>query len=1240
MVMRNTRKFLFFVALLSLGVLLVANFFLVDRNDEERLIKPISNKIQKIEGEFNEDFVQLLLKNSPDEEFSFTNLTIDSFHSYYIFSESGQLIYWSDFSYMPDFDWIDSKTTQRILEDKRGIFFSKVRRFSRNNHGYWIIQLYPLYFKRDFQNQYLEAGFNSEIFSNEPKSISTEQEDGLLEVKGSKGEFLFSVYFDPEQVPTEPSSQLALMIFFFSLFFLILLMTRSLILGLWKKGKQVKALIAASAVLITIRALMLVFRFPKDYFDYRLFDPSGYASSWFNPSLGDLFLNIICLAVLLSMVLRIIASKEFKNWLNKRRIKKNNKVFLLVSYLFSTLFLVLFYSLYIDILSNSQWDLNILSLPSLDWFKVVSLSIVFLGGAVYFLFTILALELVFYQNSLNKKNAIFLITYYSIPIIAVLAYFNWIWMVAFLAHYLFLVAVINFNLYKYIFKIGLNTFLTFFFGCLIAAIITGLASHQVYLDRNFKSKASFGTEMLVENDILAEFFLSDIMERISQDLFIKNSMTDPLMRKEPIEQKIRKIHMNNYFDQYVLKVKVFNYFGENILERYNSNTLNEIEMQFVKSDYATSVKDLYFIHKGTEGDGNQYFAFIPIFKDNFYIGTVFLELRQLRIVPGSVFPKLLIDEKYMAGINDKKFDYAVYEEGELKYGVGLFNYRAAGIEELLNQSILYTSGIYKGRFHHVGVKELDKVIVVSSPVYPVYYILADISLFFLGFILFTLIALVFGTFSKRIGSYRFNYATKLQLYLNFAFFFPILIISLIIVGLFTSSYQEELNRQYLQKTSLVTDNLSPIIEKKNSGILEKDELLETINNLSGNANTDINLFSSDGVLVSTSQPNIFDKKVLTNYINPNAIVELVEGQNNLVLLEEKIGNLTFKSVYSAIRSKDGQEVQAIVAVPFFESETELDLLIADVLSNIINIFVLVFIVFLFISYFVSKNLTFPFKLLTQKLKVTGLENNEPMYWPTNDEIGLLVNEYNNMLFKLEASKKDLAYSEKESAWREMAKQVAHEIKNPLTPMKLTLQHLLRLQSEGKLDDPGKLKQPLETLIHQVDTLSDIATSFSSFAKMPKPKKELMDFKNVVLGTLELFKNRENEKIIYGDLTDEDTLPVMGDKQLFGRIIANLIINGFQATEPHKKSIILVFLRVVDLQVLLEIKDNGKGIPKELRDKIFAPNFSTKSEGSGLGLAIAKRGVETEGGKIWFETEEGKGTSFFLSFNLVKETPVV
>jgi signal transduction histidine kinase len=141
----------------------------------------------------------------------------------------------------------------------------------------------------------------------------------------------------------------------------------------------------------------------------------------------------------------------------------------------------------------------------------------------------------------------------------------------------------------------------------------------------------------------------------------------------------------------------------------------------------------------------------------------------------------------------------------------------------------------------------------------------------------------------------------------------------------------------------------------------------------------------------------------------------------------------------------------------------------------------------------------------------------------------------------------------------------------------------------------------------------------------------------VTGTLELFKNRENEKVIFGDLTDRHNLPVVGDKQLFGRIVANLIINGFQANDPNRKPVIHVFLREVEKQVVLEVRDNGMGIPKELRKKIFMPNFSTKSEGSGLGLAIAKRGVETEGGKIWFETEEGKGTSFFLSFDLALDT---
>jgi two-component system, NtrC family, nitrogen regulation sensor histidine kinase NtrY len=145
----------------------------------------------------------------------------------------------------------------------------------------------------------------------------------------------------------------------------------------------------------------------------------------------------------------------------------------------------------------------------------------------------------------------------------------------------------------------------------------------------------------------------------------------------------------------------------------------------------------------------------------------------------------------------------------------------------------------------------------------------------------------------------------------------------------------------------------------------------------------------------------------------------------------------------------------------------------------------------------------------------------------------------------------------------------------------------------------------------------------------------MDFRKVVQETLELFRNREKGTVSFEDESKAEKLPVMGDDQLFGRVISNLIINGIQSVEEGVGPVVNVILKEKNRKVVLEIKDNGKGIPDELKDKIFLPNFSTKSEGSGLGLAIAKRGVETAGGNIWFETEIGKGSSFFLSFDLVK-----
>jgi len=1238
--MLKRKRIWLLISLLGIGVLLSLFFFFSQSNTQQHFFRPIESKIHQIEREFDEDFLEILMQNRPKDSINFTSLSINTRHSYYLFNENNKLIYWSDFKFIPDFDRIKTSKNFTVYEDQKGVFLIKIRRLARNETGFWLIQVFPIQYKSEIENDFIPSGFNLELFGNQKVNISESPQLGFLDFFSLKGDYLFSVRFEPGYQAIGQRSNVTLLIFFFSLLALVLVQGYGFVSALWKRRKPMLSIFYSSIILFSIRGLMMFFNFPQDFFDFKLFDSSYFAASILNPSLGDFFLNILSLFVVLSLFFLDLSKNKITNYFSVKTSKNKKWIVYSMTYFFTSLCLVIFYVLYLHIQSNAQWELNIQSILSFDYFKAISLIIIFLGAAGYLLFSILSIKMVLEESFKGRKYALIILIYFSIPTIIILAIFKPLYLIVYFSHVIFLAAIVSFQLYTKIFKLGLNTFLTFFFGCFIAAIITATASYHVQLNTQQQSKLRFGEQQMVENDVIAEFFLSDIMERISDDLFIKNNFSDPLQSKESIIQKIRKIHVTNYFDQFAGQIKLFSPSGDNFIDRQTQETLKDLRFNYIKSDFATSTRNLYFIKDLDEGYRIKYVAFVPIYKDLKFVGTVFLEFVQLKILPGSVFPKLLLDKKYIANVNDKKYDYAVYNEGVLQYSVGVFNYRAAGFDTFLDQKSLYINGVsYKG-YHHLGISNQEKTIIVSSPTQPFLNVLADVSFFFVSFILFTIVGIIFFVFAKGIDHLNFNYSAKLQVYLNFAFFFPILIVSVIIVTLLTRSYTEELHRQYFQKAGLIADNISPILEKQISGEADKDDISETVNYLAGTTNSDINVFQASGLLLATSQPNTFDKKILTRYINPDAIVAIIEGQNNQVLLEESVGQLMFKTVYIAIRSSDSQEVRAIISIPFFESASELNFLITEVLSNIIIVFVVIFILFLIVSYFVSSNLTFPFKLITQKLKNTDLDSNEPMYWPSNDEIGLLVGEYNNMLYKLESSKKVLAESEKESAWREMAKQVAHEIKNPLTPMKLTLQHLLRLQAAGKIENPEMLKRPIETLIQQVDTLSDIATSFSAFAKMPVPINEKIEIISLIQGVCELYKNSKMEALKFQDNTISDEIFIMGDGKLLGRIIFNLIINGVQAVEG-KKAIIDIFLSEQEQLVLLEIRDNGKGIPEDNRYKIFVPNFSTKSEGSGLGLAIAKRGVEASGGKIWFESEVNIGTSFFISFpKILKESQFI
>ncbi len=300
------------------------------------------------------------------------------------------------------------------------------------------------------------------------------------------------------------------------------------------------------------------------------------------------------------------------------------------------------------------------------------------------------------------------------------------------------------------------------------------------------------------------------------------------------------------------------------------------------------------------------------------------------------------------------------------------------------------------------------------------------------------------------------------------------------------------------------------------------------------------------------------------------------------------------------------------------------------ISNLVLVpfvFILLLAVSTVLAIFISNWLTEPLRILQESFAAVKFgEHNQSISYDKEDEIGALVKEYNQKLAELELAAQQLARSERESAWREMAKQVAHEIKNPLTPMKLSVQQLLRSYDPNDPESEERLKRVANSMIEQIDALTKIANEFSNFAKMPQLMNERMNIVPVIEGVCQLFSD-SGVKLKFETFADK----VYGDidKDQFVRVFNNLIKNAVQSIHPEAEGEIIV--RIIDHvnQVKIEIEDNGQGIEEEMRSKIFVPYFTTKGTGTGLGLAMVKQIIENHGGSIFFDSVIGKGTCFTI-----------
>jgi signal transduction histidine kinase len=386
----------------------------------------------------------------------------------------------------------------------------------------------------------------------------------------------------------------------------------------------------------------------------------------------------------------------------------------------------------------------------------------------------------------------------------------------------------------------------------------------------------------------------------------------------------------------------------------------------------------------------------------------------------------------------------------------------------------------------------------------------------------------------------------------------------------------------------------------------------------------VNLYLRDMVLAS-SERGIFATELFSLRLPGSAYEQIVLLGRGSYLARERFGSYPFLVGYAPIRGPDGA-VAGVLSVPLLFRQDQADRDLARTTTVALGLYLLVLLGVAGAGLILSRRMARPVEALsegTRRVAAGDLRTRIPR--GAKDELGALVDSFNRMTEGLEAGREAERRAEREAAWREMAKQVAHEIKNPLTPMRLHAQHLLRAQEDGSPELPGITRKAAQVILRQAEALQRIASDFSAFARLPRRKPESLDLGALARETADLYQGAEGIEVTLE--VAENLPPVTADREEMRLVLVNLCGNAMEAMPKGGK--LAIRLRH-DRAVILEVEDTGVGIPPEDMPRLFDPAFSTKTRGTGLGLAIVQRAVEDTGGRITVRSEPGKGSVFTVT----------
>ncbi|GAB3948582.1 HAMP domain-containing sensor histidine kinase [Spirosoma harenae] len=1267
--MKRIEKHIFLLlSALAIG-LSVLYFLLLEQNEpgatDEQYLSAVQQRVKE-EVQFSTDeldSVSALLIRNPKP--SFTELfKLPSQYPYFIFRNQ-QLVYWSDYRFVPEFAQLAVvTTTPKLIEFEQGRFLVSHRRVGVGNDVMDVFSLVNIYRYYHSNNAYLQSGYNPAIFSLDPQSVTDRRLDAYEAIYDNSHAFLFSVVppevngYRNHSTPVNTVILATLGIIFFGMYIL------QLMLRLKRQRRYELGFFALATYLVLLRTVMLYFGVPFLFIESDLFNPKYYASSVLVPSLGDLLLNALVIVILVFYWVRYYYLSQTYMFLIHRPhwLKLVLSVACVVgSYgVFSLCYIEL-----TNIYEKSQFTLDITLNIHFSFLKIVCLVVFIIVSCIYFLIIHLLASLFLRYNRINHVGIGLLL------IVAGTVLSGGIWLIlegtlepVFLLNGVYFMLIYVSQLPKTLYTFRYKTSIYLFLAAFVCAVMTAYVVYNQEIRKQLNHEQEFASQLLADNDVFGEFLMSKAGESIQKDAEIVRALqTDTLLVRERIQQRVKSLHLDKYFDKYNIEVFSFRANGRPLDISPNPTSFASLTSRYQQSAYKTEYPGIYFVNEAGNQFVKQYICFVAVrrpvtsglsgasLQDT--LGYVVLDLRLRNERPKSVYPALLVDTKFTQNSDTQEYSYAFFSgprlggtslgpgQHKLLYSSpGSYNYDRNLELSLLDNPALFTTGVASNHYQHVAQRGQDgRIVVVSSPEYPFRNIFSNFSFLYLLLVLTVILVIASYAINYRFSNFNINYSTRIQILLNLAFFLPLIFVILIILGVISANYVDNQEDAYISNTRNIATNFLVYLEEHlYAQKRSKASMEEELSKIARDADIDINLFDTQGKLYTSTRPLIYESGYLSKRINPEAYIHVIEDKENQILLDESLGSKKYRTAYAGIKSYDGR-LLGVLSIPYFYAQPELDRKIIEVIATSLSIFTALFLFFLILSYFASHVLTKPLRLLTQKIRKTNLERpNDPLPWQSDDEIGLLIREYNRMLLKLEESKQALAQTEKQSAWREVAKQVAHEIKNPLTPMKLTLQHLQRTFPNAKDEaggsvDPSRrvILRTFDSLLDQIDNLSDIATSFSEFAKMPMPKKEEFEITGVFNKTADLYA--DDKRITLRRETVAGPVMAMGDRQFMGRILTNLLINAIQSVPSDRKPVIDLKLYTNNDSVLVEVHDNGIGIPDAIRSKVFLPNFSTKKEGSGIGLAMAKRGVEHAGGTIWFETTEGVGTSFFVSLPL-------